>query len=128
MSESQSLTQSQQPISQKNDAITKEDDLLKIIEEQNIQIGEFEFRLANQRRVIDEFEKAHRHEKRDLWLTLRDKYACAIITGLLTGSADKVASMDMRQFAAAVFKGADFFMVEREESTNGSKAEEHSST
>lgn len=100
-----------------------EDKLLAIIDEQNTQIAELESRISTQRRVIDGYDKAHAHEKRELWMSLRDKYACAVVGGFCADT--NISIRDVSVFAKRIFEIADALMVERDAEDEIAVPEEH---
>lgn len=100
------------PDSETPSEIVTEDKLLRVIEEQNLQIAELEARILGQRRTIDGFDKAHAHEKRELWMSLRDKYACAVISSTPFGKFEG----DAVEYAEHIFVMADNLMAERDKS------------
>lgn len=89
------------------------EELQNIITEQNQTISGLHEKITTLRRVIDGYDKAHAHEKRELWFSLRDKYACAVAQGLLAG-AEYEETTPWQQIAEAVFNGADALMAQRD--------------
>lgn len=91
------------------------EELQNIITEQNETIAGLHEKITTLRRVIDGYDKAHAHEKRELWFSLRDKYACAVAQGELASQSETKGIWENPiAYAELVYRFADALMAQRD--------------